>query len=89
MSLRAALGVASRVTAALFGSLLFALVASVSLALLLPHPRTLGAAVGVTLAIPIWVAAMCPGFLARSAVKAWSIYLGSSALVALATYLLV
>lgn len=89
MSARASLDVAARVAAALLGSLLFALVASVCLALWMPDPRRFGTALGVTLAVPIWVAAMCPGFVARSASKAWSLYLGTSALLALATYLLV
>jgi hypothetical protein len=77
--------VVSRVTAAVAGSLALALAGSVCLALWVPDPRRLGAALAVTLFIPMWVATMCPGFLARSAWKPWAAYLsGAIALAAIA-----
>jgi hypothetical protein len=68
----------SRVGAALVGSLALALAASACLALWLGDPQRLGLALGVALFFPIWVAAMCPGLLARSAWKPWLGYLGTA-----------
>lgn len=82
MSKAERLAIVSRVTAAVFGSLVLALVLAVSLALWVPGARTLGTALGVTLVIPIWVAAMCPGFLAKSPWKPWLGYLGTAAALA-------
>jgi hypothetical protein len=70
---------ASRVLAALLGSAGLTLSGSLCLALTMPEPRRLGVALGVALAVPLWVAAMIPGFLARRAWRAWAGYLGGTA----------
>ena len=88
MTMRQGLAVASRITAAVLGSLLLVLAASVCLALAVPEPRRLGVALGVALAIPLWVAAMCPGFLARSATRSWAAYLAGAGLFAACAWLL-
>lgn len=88
MTTRQRLAVASRATAAIFGSLLLVLPASLCLALAVPDPRGLGVALGVTLAIPLWIAGMCPGFLAKSAWKSWAIYLAAAGALAGLAWLL-
>ena len=47
------------------------LLASICLARFLPLDAEARFAIGFTLAIPIWIAAMCLGFLARDGVRAW------------------
>ncbi len=72
------LAVTSRVLAAVLGAGVLALATAVALALAVPEPRRLGVALGVSLAVPLWVAAMIPGFLARRAWRAWLGYLGGA-----------
>jgi hypothetical protein len=88
MTRRERLIVASRIAAAVLGALLLALVASVCLSLAVPDPRGLGVALGVALAIPLWVAAMCLGFLAKSAARLWAAYLAGAAALAMLAWIL-
>ncbi len=74
--------VASRVLAAVVGGLATAIAAAVCLALLVPDPRGLGLALGTMLLIPLWALAMCAGFLANSAWKAWLGFLGGAGVLA-------
>lgn len=79
--LGARLGVTARVLAAVFGSALATAAGSVGLALAVSD-RKLGIALAVSLALPLWVVAMIPGFLARRAWVAWAGYVGSGLLFA-------
>jgi hypothetical protein len=77
----------SRVLAALVGSLGMALAASACVSVWLGDPRRLGLSLGLALFFPIWVAAMCAGFLARSAWRPWLVYLAGSIVLAAATWM--
>jgi hypothetical protein len=78
--------VASRVLAAILGSLVLASASTVCAVRLLPDSKNLGIALGVLLLIPAWVALMTAGLLARSATRAWVMYLGLGALLAAAAW---
>jgi hypothetical protein len=71
MSLGAHFAAGLRVSAAILGTLPIALLASCCLARFLPTVEDARFAVGFASFIPVWVAAMCLGFVSRSAVKAW------------------
>jgi hypothetical protein len=61
----------SRISAATLGTAAVSLLASICLARFLPLEAEARFAVGFTLAIPIWLASMCLGFLARTGGRAW------------------
>lgn len=60
-----------RISAATLGTACVSLLASLCLARFLPLDAEARFAIGFTLAIPIWIAAMCIAFLARDGVRAW------------------
>ena len=62
---------ALRISAATLGTAAVSLLASICLARFLPLDTEARFAIGFTLAIPIWIAAMGLGFLARDGVRAW------------------
>ncbi|WP_437277999.1 hypothetical protein WME90_43365 [Sorangium sp. So ce375] len=68
---RARLDAALRVLAALIGTLPLAVLGSVCLARFAPFGEATRSAVGFSLVVPLWLAAMCVAFLARSAARAW------------------
>lgn len=69
----ARLDAALRVLAALVGTLPLAVLASVCLARFAPFAESTRAALGFSLVVPLWLAAMCFAFLARSAARAWGV----------------
>lgn len=75
-----------RVLAALVGTLPAALFASASLARFPPLSEDARFALGFTLAIPLWITAMCFAFLARSGTRAWGVCLGVTAILAALVY---
>ena len=62
---------ALRISAATLGTATVSLLVSICLARFLPLAAEARFALGFTLAIPIWIGAMCLGFLARDGVRAW------------------
>ncbi|WP_437832152.1 hypothetical protein [Sorangium sp. So ce1153] len=60
-----------RVLAALLGTLPLAFLASVCLSRFAPLAEGARSILGWSLAVPLWVAAMCVVFLARSGARAW------------------
>ncbi|WP_437528323.1 hypothetical protein WME79_44770 [Sorangium sp. So ce726] len=62
---------ALRVLAALVGTLPLAVLASVCLARFAPLAEDTRSALGFSLVVPLWLAAMCFAFLTRSAARAW------------------
>jgi 4-amino-4-deoxy-L-arabinose transferase-like glycosyltransferase len=62
---------AFRIAASLVGTLPAAVLCAICLARLLPIDEETRFAIGFTLAIPIWVTAMCLAFLARDGRRAW------------------
>jgi hypothetical protein len=75
-----------RVLAALVGTLPLAVLTSVCLARLWPLAEATRLALGFTLAIPLWMAAMSFAFLARSGWRAGSLCLATTLLLGLLTY---
>lgn len=75
-----------RVVAALAGTLPPALLLAVCLARFLPWTQESRFALGYTLAIPLWVAAACGAFLAKSGARAWSFCVVTSLLFAALAY---
>jgi hypothetical protein len=75
-----------RVLASIAGTLPVALLASLCLARFLPLSEDARFALGYTAAIPLWIAAMCVAFLARSGARAWAACLAASALLAAVVY---
>ncbi|WP_441290379.1 hypothetical protein ACSRUE_07305 [Sorangium sp. KYC3313] len=69
----ARLDAALRVLAALVGTLPLAVLASVCLARFAPLAESTRSALGFSLVVPLWLAAMCFAFLARSAARAWGV----------------
>ncbi|WP_437293218.1 hypothetical protein [Sorangium sp. So ce426] len=62
-----------RVLAALIGTLPLAVLGGVCLARFAPLAEATRSALGFALVVPLWLAAMCVAFLARSAARAWSV----------------
>lgn len=60
-----------RVSGALLATLPVAVLAAVCLARWLPGDAEFRLMLGLTLAIPLWVLAMCQAFLAQSGVRVW------------------
>lgn len=83
---RTRVDVSLRVLAALLGTLPVALLASAALARFLPLSEDARFAVGFTAAIPLWIAGMCFGFLARSGTKACGACLLASGLLGALVY---
>lgn len=77
---RSRVDAALRVTAALAGTVPVALAAAVCLARWLPASPAARFTAGFTLAIPIWVTAMCLTSLTRTAARAW-LWCGSLTLI--------
>ena len=77
-----------RVLAAVLGTLPVALVASVCLARFLPLAEATRFAIGISLSVPLWVAAMCFVFLARSGWRALGACLTAALLFSLFAYAL-
>jgi len=75
----------ARVTAVTIGSLLASLAIGVALARFLPISREARLAIGFFTAAPIWVTAMCVGFLARSGARVWCGFLAVTAALGAAT----
>lgn len=75
-----------RILAALAGTLPLALLASAALARFLPLSEDTRFAIGFTLAIPLWITAMCFTFLARSGARAWGLCIAAGALFAALAY---
>lgn len=75
-----------RVLAALVGTLPVAVLASACVARFLPLAEAARFILGFTLAIPLWVTAMCFVFLARSGARAWGFCLGASVLLGALAY---
>lgn len=67
-----------RICAATLGTLPVALFASACLARFLPVSADARFAIGFTIAIPLWVGAMCLGFLARNGARAWGMCIVAS-----------
>jgi len=74
------------VVASLFGTLPMAVLASASVARLLPLSQEARLAVCLTLVVPCWVAAMCSVFLVKSAPRAWGLCFSVSAILAAIAY---
>ncbi|WP_437633791.1 hypothetical protein [Sorangium sp. So ce854] len=70
-----------RVVAALVGTLPVALLSGVCLARFAPLSEGARGALGFSLVVPLWVAAMCVAFLARSAARAWGMCAALSAVL--------
>jgi len=75
-----------RVLAAIAGTLPVAALASTALARFLPLPEDVRASIGFVVAVPLWIAAMCVAFLARSGKRAWLGCAGATALLAALVY---
>ena len=73
---------ASRVLAAILGTLPLGLFAAAALARFLPASEPIAFAVGYSLMLPIWLAAMCWIALARSGRRAWLLCALSAAVAA-------
>jgi len=69
-----------RVVGALIATLPAALLAAVCVARWLPGDAELRLMLGLTLAIPLWLFAMCRAFLVRNGVRVW-LWCGAAALV--------
>jgi hypothetical protein len=72
-----------RITAAVFGTLLFSLAAGLCIARWAPVAPDLRIALGFFLPFPLWVTAMCWGFLVRRGARAWAILLTLSGVLTL------
>lgn len=77
---------ALRIFAATLGTLPVVLLTSASLARFLPLTEDARFTIGFTLAIPLWVTAMCFGFLARSGLRAWGVCLGACVVLSALVY---
>jgi hypothetical protein len=86
-AIRARLGAWPRILAAVVGTLPAALLTSACLARFLPLSEDARFAIGFALAIPIWIALMSAGFLARRGALAWAVLVGMSAVLAVLTRL--
>jgi hypothetical protein len=75
---------ALRVSAALVGTLPPSVLGCAALAAVLPVSPGAALAMGVLAAIPVWVAAMCAGFLARRGWLLWIVCLAATAVLAAA-----
>ncbi|MCC5810781.1 MAG: DUF3649 domain-containing protein [Ectothiorhodospiraceae bacterium] len=84
-----ALGIASRVIAAIVGGFALANLGAILLAVLLPMARGEAVVTGVLASFAIYTAAVIWVFAARSAVRAWLGILGAAAICALVTWLLI
>ncbi|WP_437589110.1 hypothetical protein [Sorangium sp. So ce1000] len=62
-----------RVLAALVGTLPLAVAGSSCLARFAPLAEATRSILGFVLVVPLWLAAMCVAFLARSAARAWGV----------------
>ena len=74
-------GSASRVAAALVGTLPAAVLAAICAARFLPLAEETRVVVGLTLAIPLWLTAMCLTSLVRAGRWAWLWCLGATAVL--------
>lgn len=79
-------GGALRILAATLGTLPAALLATIALARFLPLPDDVRVAIGLTAMIPLWIAAITMGLLARSALRAWATCLVAAALLGALVY---
>lgn len=77
-----------RVSAALLGTFLVALPATICLARFLPVAQDTRLAVAFGVAIPGWVALMCVAFAAKSGYRVWGACLALAAVFAAPAYLL-
>jgi hypothetical protein len=75
---------ALRVSGALLGTLPPSVLACAALAAVLPVSPGAALATGVLITIPVWVAAMCAGFLARRGWLLWIVCLAATAALAAA-----
>jgi hypothetical protein len=73
---------ASRVIAALLGTLPVALFAAAALARFLPAPEPVRFAIGYSAMLPLWLAAMCWIAVARSGRRAWLLCAAATVLTA-------
>ncbi|WP_438025469.1 hypothetical protein [Sorangium sp. So ce233] len=75
-----------RVLAALVGTLPVAVLAGVCLARFAPLSEGARGTLGFALVVPLWAAAMCVAFLARSAARAWGVCAALSAVLLALSY---
>ncbi|AUX48186.1 hypothetical protein SOCE26_097170 [Sorangium cellulosum] len=86
LSRPARLEAALRALAALVGTLPIAVLGGACLSRFAPLTEEARFILGYALAIPLWVAAMCLAFLARTAARAWAVCAAISVMLAALTY---
>lgn len=75
LELRSALSRGARITAALLGSCVAAVSVAVFMARVCPGSRDARFLTGFLLLVPLWIAGMCWGFLRRSGLSTWGLFL--------------
>lgn len=83
---RSRIGTALGILAATLGTLPAALLATIALARFLPLPDDVRVAIGFVAMIPLWIAAITWGLLARSALRAWAGCLGAAIVLGALVY---
>jgi hypothetical protein len=83
---RSRIASALHILAATLGTLPAALLATVALARFLPLRDDVRVAIGFAAMIPLWIAAIALGLLARSALRAWAACLGAAIVLGVMVY---